>query len=121
MLGDAVALVRDARFPTRAALARLIAPFEQVQQENAQSADQLALLGPAHAVDFLGDVLDVGLCELAGVQELGLLAAPAVEITIVERALRGMTGRENVAAAPSNDPVRADPGLSALCRSLSSC
>ena len=79
----------DARLPTRAALARLVAPFEQVKQEDVQSADQLALFRPAHAVDFLGDVLDVGLCELAGAQEFGLLAAPGVEIAIVERALRG--------------------------------
>src|SRR5271166_1853586 len=66
MVSEAVALDADARFPTRAALLRLVSPFEQVKQEDAQAADELALLRPAHAFDFLGDVLDVGVGEPAG-------------------------------------------------------
>ncbi len=41
----------------------LIAPFEQVKQEDAHAADELALFGPAHALDFLGNVLDAGLSQ----------------------------------------------------------
>jgi hypothetical protein len=36
-----------------------------MQQEDAQAAAELALLRPAHAVDFLGDVLDVGVGQLS--------------------------------------------------------
>jgi hypothetical protein len=42
-----------------------------MQQEHGETADQFALFRPPHAVDFLGDVLDVG---------LGLLSAPGIEI-----------------------------------------
>ena len=59
------------------------------QQEDLQPADELALLRKAYAVDLLSDMLDVGLGELAGAQEFGLLAAPGVEIAIVQRALQG--------------------------------
>jgi hypothetical protein len=89
MIGDVFALVRDARFPARAALAGLVTPFEEMQQEHGETADQFALLRPAHAVDFLGDVLDVGLSQLSGPQQFSLLAAPGVEIAIVEQALLG--------------------------------
>ena len=67
-------------------------------EEDAQAADQLALFGPAHAVDFLGDLLDVGLCELSRPQEFGLLTAPGKEVAIVELALRGH-GRKIVSLA----------------------
>ncbi len=88
MLDEIVAWVRDARFPTRTPLACLIAPFQQVQKEDRQSAHKLALLRPPHAVDFLGDVLDVGLRKLTPPQELRLLAAPGVKIAVVKRATR---------------------------------
>ena len=64
-----------------------------MQQEGAQAADQLALLRPAHAVDFLGDMLDVGLSQFPSSQELGLLAAPGEEIALVEDALQGHDGK----------------------------
>ena len=62
---------------TRTLSFRLIAPFEQAKHEDAQAADQLALFRPAHAVEFLGDMLDVGLRQLARAQEFSLLPAPA--------------------------------------------
>ena len=89
MVGDAVALDADARLPIRALLFRLIAPFEEVKQEDAEAADQLTLFRPAHAVDFLGDMLDVGLSQLSRSQQVGLLAAPGIKIAIVKRALHG--------------------------------
>jgi hypothetical protein len=61
MVFDAIALNADTRFPTRSALARLIAPLQKVQQEHFEAADQLTLFRAPHAVDFLGDVLDVRL------------------------------------------------------------
>src|SRR5689334_12107871 len=64
-----------------------------MQQQDAQAADEFALLRPAHAVDFLGDVLDVGLGQFSRPEEFSLLSAPGVEIAIVERALRGHARR----------------------------
>ena len=64
-----------------------------MQQEDAQAADQLALLRPPHAVDFLGDMLDVGLSQFPRSQELGLLAAPGEEIALVEDTLQGHDGK----------------------------
>ena len=75
MIGEAIALDADTGFPPRAALVRLIAPFQEMKQENGQAADQLPLFGLAHALDFLGDVFDVGLAEFARTQKLRLLAA----------------------------------------------
>ena len=60
-----------------------------MQQEDAQATDELALLRPAHAVDFLGDMLDVGLSQFSRPQQFGLLSAPGVEIAIIEWALFG--------------------------------
>jgi hypothetical protein len=60
-----------------------------VQQENAQAADEVALLGASHALDFLGDVLDVGLGEPAAAQQLGPLEAPGKKVAVVKRGLRG--------------------------------
>ena len=46
VISEAVPLDADARLPARSALVRLISPFQQMQQEDAQAADQLALLRP---------------------------------------------------------------------------
>ncbi len=89
VIREAVALDADARFPARTALVRLILPFEKVKQEDAQVADQLALFRSPHAVDFLSDMLDVGLPKLSRPQQFGLLATPGEKIAIVERALHG--------------------------------
>ena len=40
--------------------------FEEMKQEEGQAADQLALFSPAQALDFLRDMFDVGLREIAG-------------------------------------------------------
>ena len=82
-----IALDADARLPTGSALLRLISPFQQMQQEDAQAAHKLAFLRPPHAVDFLGDMVNVGLSQFSRAQEFGLLSAPGVEIPIVEWAL----------------------------------
>ena len=66
MIGEPVALHANARFPARAALFGLITPFQEMKQEDGQAADQLALFGPAHALDFLRDMFDVGSSEIAG-------------------------------------------------------
>ena len=64
-----------------------------MQEENAQATDELAPLRPAHAVDFLGDMLDVGLSQFSRSQEFGLLAAPGEEVTLVKDALHGHWAR----------------------------
>jgi len=56
-----------------------------VEKEDAQKAYELALLRPAHAVDFLGDVLDVGLSQLSRAQKLSLLTAPGKKIAVIQR------------------------------------
>jgi hypothetical protein len=89
VVSEPVALDADARFPGWPTLFRLIPPFQQMQQEDAQTADKLALLRPAHAVDFLGDLLDVGLSQPSRAQEFRLLAAPGEEIAVVKRGLPG--------------------------------
>src|SRR5271166_1722798 len=121
VVGEAVALDADAGLPSRAALVRLIAPLEQVKQEDGETADQLALFRAPQALDFLGDVLDVRLSQLSRAQEVGLLAAPGEEIAVVKRALHGHGGRLQAAAgrvhgtqaaaeAPRSDAI----GLSAI-------
>ena len=77
------------RLPARPAAARLKPPFQQMQQQDSEATDQFALFGPAHALDFLGDVFDVGLNQLSGAQQLRLLKAPGKKIAIIERGLRG--------------------------------
>lgn len=93
MINQPIALDADARLPARASLFGLKAPFEQVQQQQVQATDQLALFDPAQALDFLDDMFDVGLTEFAVAQQIGLLTAPGEEIRFVERALGGHAGK----------------------------
>src|SRR5208337_1832397 len=93
MVCNPIALDEDARLPAWTALPRLIAPLDEMQQEDFESADELAFFGSPHAVDFLGDMLDVGLGESAGSQQFGLLAAPGIEIAVVKRASCGHVER----------------------------
>lgn len=86
MVDELVSLDRDRDAPARGSLQWLKAPFQEVENENLQAARQLALLGLAHALDFLRNVLDVGLRELALAQERRLLIGPGVEIVVVEPA-----------------------------------
>lgn len=67
----------DAHLPTRAALLQLKAPFQEAEREDAHAADQLTLFCPAHALDLLGDVLDVRPRKASGAQQVGLFAALA--------------------------------------------
>jgi len=49
----------DAELPAAAAHGRLEAPFDQVEEEDRQAADELPLFRLPHAFDFLGDVLKI--------------------------------------------------------------
>jgi len=55
-----------------------------MQQQRNHAADEFAFFASAHALDFLGDIDEVGLGKLAGAQKRRLLMAPGVEIPIVE-------------------------------------
>ena len=79
------ALNLHAGFPARTSQPGLVPPFEKMQKQDRQSADQLALLGPAHALDFLGDVLDIRLRKFASAQQPGLFVGPGVKIPIIKR------------------------------------
>ncbi len=59
-----------------------------MQEQDRQAADELALFRPADALDFLGDVLDVGFAGPAGAQQRRLLLAPGVEVPLVEALCR---------------------------------
>src|ERR1700685_993371 len=93
MISQSVALHAEPRLPPRAALVGLVTPFQEMQQENGQAADQLALFGPAHALDFLGDVFDIRPRQIARAKQLRLLAGPSEGNLIVERAFRGHVGK----------------------------
>jgi hypothetical protein len=83
MIGETVALDAEARLPTPAALVRLVSPFEQVKP-----------------LDFLGDMLDVGLGEFSRPQEFSLLSTPREKIAIVKRAVGQHNARIIRSCAP---------------------
>jgi hypothetical protein len=56
MARDLDALLRDAETPAPAPQIGLETPFEEVEQQDGEAADHFALFGPAHALDFLGDL-----------------------------------------------------------------
>lgn len=84
MPGQTSALDFDCDFPAFGPALRLEAPFKHVPEQHGEAADQFALLGPAHALDFLGDVFDISFLQLSGAQQLGLLIRPSVKILVVE-------------------------------------
>jgi hypothetical protein len=55
-----------------------------MHQKHGQAIDQLPLLAPAHALDFLGDVLDIRFGQAASTQQIGLFVRPGVKILIVK-------------------------------------
>ena len=57
-------------------------PFQEMQQEDREAADEFALLGLAHALDFLGDAARSASLHPSGAQERRLFEAPGVEILI---------------------------------------
>ena len=81
----ALAIDRRQEFPRRP---RLKAPFDEMQQENREAADEFALLGLAHALDFLGDRGEVRFRDPAGAQERRLFEAPGVEVAVVQGSSR---------------------------------
>lgn len=59
-------LLVDAQLPAAPAQARLKAPFQQVNHQDDEAADEIALFCPAQALHLFGDMLDIRLAELAG-------------------------------------------------------
>ncbi len=53
-----------------------------MQEEVREAAGEFALLGLAHAFDFLGDEVEIGLREPTLAQEGRLFEAPSVEILV---------------------------------------
>ena len=70
--------------PGSRSLLRLQLPFQQVDQQHLHAAVQLSQISLAHVFDFFGDVLDVGLLQLAGSQQFGTAPCPLEEILVVE-------------------------------------
>jgi hypothetical protein len=54
-----------------------------MEYEHCKAADQLALFGPAHALDLLRDMFEVRLPEFALAQQRRLLIRPSMEIFVV--------------------------------------
>ena len=79
-----------------------MAPFEEMQQQNREAAHEFALLGFAHALDFLGDRLKVGFAGPASAQERRLFEGPGVEIAVVQGASR----RHSTKATPALQACR---------------
>ena len=69
--------------PTIAAQGGLESPFEEVKHQDREAIDKLALLGFAHAFDFLGDMKDIRLRELARTQQGRLLVGPGIKVAFV--------------------------------------
>ncbi len=84
MILKLVALLFKGQAPAITAQNWLVAPLEQMHQQDRQPADQFALLASAHALDFLGDKLDIRLGQTAGAQQPGLFIGPGVEIPVVK-------------------------------------
>lgn len=58
-------------------------PLEEVKQQNREAIDKLALFGFAHAFDFLGDMKNIRLRELARTQQGRLLVGPGIKVAFV--------------------------------------
>ena len=76
--------------------------YEEIQQQNREAAHEFALLGFAHALDFLGDRLKVGFAGPASAQERRLFEGPGVEIAVVQGASR----RHSTKATPALQACR---------------
>ena len=59
-----------------------------MEQEDRKPADEFALLGLAHALDFLGDRRQIGLSDAPVAQERRLFEASGVEIVVMQRSSR---------------------------------
>ena len=66
----------NAQPPALAAQNGLKPPFEEMEDEHCKAADQLALFGPAHALDLQRDMFEVRLPEFALAQQRRLLIRP---------------------------------------------
>ena len=54
-----------------------------MQEKNRKAADKFALLGLAHALDLLGDEVQIGLDDSALAQQRSLFEAPGVKVLVV--------------------------------------
>jgi hypothetical protein len=83
MTAEPDTLFPNARTPARPSEAGLKLPLEEVQKEDRQPVDKLALLASPHAFDLLGDIRDVGCGKAASAQERRLLYRPGVKIGLL--------------------------------------
>ncbi len=79
MAAQFAALFHDAQAPAFPAQGRLELPFQQMQQQRFQPIDQFTLFAAPHALDLLGDMVDIGSRQPAGAQQSRLLIGPGVE------------------------------------------
>jgi len=88
MIGQFTALDTDGRLPGHPAVTRLKIPFQEMGEQHCQPVHEFPPLASTHALDFLGDMLDVGGGELAGTQQRRLFFRPGVKITLVKARVR---------------------------------
>jgi hypothetical protein len=60
-----------------------MAPFQQVHQQDYESALELAPVAAPHAFDLLGNIGGIDRGELTGAQKAALLYGPAVKVLFV--------------------------------------
>jgi hypothetical protein len=58
-VGELIALLVHGESPTVRLAFGLVAPFQQMYQENLQTTIEFPLLAGAHAVEFLGQMSDI--------------------------------------------------------------
>lgn len=68
-----------------------------MEQQDGQAASEFTLFALAHALDFLGNVLNIGEAEFSRSQQGGLFISPGIEILFVKLAQDQRTD----AAAPA--------------------
>lgn len=67
--GDLAARLADRAVPTGAALIGLVLPFQKMGQQHVKAAHQFAAFFSAHAVQCLGQVVEIDLVELVFAHE----------------------------------------------------
>jgi malate dehydrogenase len=103
---DLDALGKNRALPGSRPPPRLQLPFEQVDQQHEHIAVQLSQIPLAHVLDFFGDVLDIGLHQLTGTQQLRIAPRPLEEIFLVETGCHLLRSIVSASSFPNSDIIR---------------
>src|SRR5712691_7560300 len=83
-INQSTPLLEDRADPTAAAPAGLILPFEKMRQQNLETALDLVLVTPPHALHLVDQVIQIEIVPAALAQKACLLLRPGVEIGLVQ-------------------------------------